>query len=350
MTEFPAPWWVVGGHAIEAFTGVRRFHEDIDLVVFSDDLPALREQFRGVFHLWSNHGGTFRIIDDEHPEPLHPLAQVWMRRDARSPWRVDCPVNPSRDGLWQSKRDEDQVAPLDEVTWVADDGSATSTPSRCCSTRLCSTAPRTASTSTTPGRSSTTGLAPGCARRSGGPTRTTPGSHGSTPDRAVDGTPYAGRCNEQIDAVYLDHAASTPMYAEAVAAMTAAAHAPRQPLVAARLRPGGAPGRRGVPRDDRPGARLPARRGGVHLGRHRVGQPRAQGPVLGPPRPGPASHPHPRRPPSSTTPCSTRCTGSPSTRAPRSSCSPSTGCGRLDVDALRAIARARPRRRSRWSR
>ena len=122
MAGFPAPWWVVGGHAIEAFTGVRRFHEDIDLVVFSDDLPALREQFRGVFHLWSNHGGTFRIIDDEHPEPLHPLAQVWMRRDARSPWRVDCPVNPSRDGLWQSKRDADQVAPLDEVTWVADDG------------------------------------------------------------------------------------------------------------------------------------------------------------------------------------------------------------------------------------
>ncbi len=122
MTGFPAPWWVVGGHAIEAFTGARRLHEDIDLVVFADDLPALREQFRGVFHLWSNHGGTFRIIDDEHPEPLHPLAQVWMRRDARSPWRVDCPVNPSRDGLWQSKRDEDQVAPLDEVTWVADDG------------------------------------------------------------------------------------------------------------------------------------------------------------------------------------------------------------------------------------
>ncbi|CAN5430354.1 hypothetical protein BH10ACT10_BH10ACT10_12040 [soil metagenome] len=122
MAGFPAPWWVVGGYAVEAFTGVRRFHEDIDLVVYTDDLPALREQFRGVFHLWSNHGGTFRIIDDDHPEPLHPLAQVWMREDARSPWRIDCPVNPKRDGLWQSKRDEDLVAELDDVTWVADDG------------------------------------------------------------------------------------------------------------------------------------------------------------------------------------------------------------------------------------
>jgi hypothetical protein len=122
MGGFPAPWWVVGGHAIEAFTGVQRFHEDIDLVVFSDDVPALREQFRGVFHLWSNHGGTFRIMDDDHPEPLHPLSQVWMRQDARSPWRVDCPLNPKRGGLWLSKRDDTHAAELDEVTWVADDG------------------------------------------------------------------------------------------------------------------------------------------------------------------------------------------------------------------------------------
>ncbi|NUR07764.1 MAG: hypothetical protein HOQ22_17980 [Nocardioidaceae bacterium] len=122
MAGFPEPWWVVGGHAVEAFTGVRRFHEDIDLVVFADALPALREQLRGVFHLWSNDGGTFRVIDDRTPEPLHPLAQVWMRENARSPWRVDCPVNPVRDGRWVSKRDDDLVLDLDEATWVADAG------------------------------------------------------------------------------------------------------------------------------------------------------------------------------------------------------------------------------------
>src|SRR5215211_1290368 len=87
MEGFPAPWWVVGGQAVEAFTRVRRAHEDIDLVVFSEDVPALRAQFAGVFHLWSNYGGTFRIIDDAHPEPLDPLSQVWMRVNARSPWR-----------------------------------------------------------------------------------------------------------------------------------------------------------------------------------------------------------------------------------------------------------------------
>jgi hypothetical protein len=122
MTGFPGPWWVVGGHAVEAFSGVPRTHEDIDMAVFTESVPALRVQLGGTFHLWSNHGGTFRIIDDDHPEPLHPLSQIWMRRDARSPWQVDCLLNVAVDGRWQSKRDPEFVADLGDVTWVADDG------------------------------------------------------------------------------------------------------------------------------------------------------------------------------------------------------------------------------------
>jgi hypothetical protein len=122
MAGFPDPWWVVGGYAVEAYTHVRRPHEDIDLVVFEESFAALRAQFSGVFHLWSNHGGTFRVIDDEHPEPLHPLAQVWMRQDARSPWRIDCPINASNDGRWVSRHNDAWVFDLEEVTWVARDG------------------------------------------------------------------------------------------------------------------------------------------------------------------------------------------------------------------------------------
>ena len=122
MAGFPEPWWIVGGHAIEAFTGVRRFHEDLDLVVFPDAVPALRAQLGSTFHLWSNHGGTLRVLDDEHPEPLDPLSQIWMRENARSPWRVDCIPNPERDGRWVSRHDDTLEADLEDVTWVAADG------------------------------------------------------------------------------------------------------------------------------------------------------------------------------------------------------------------------------------
>lgn len=122
MAGFPHPWWIVGGQALEAFTGVRRFHEDIDLVIFTKHVPALRQQLGHRFHLWCNAGGTFRILDDEHPDLLDPLCQIWIRENARSPWRIDCILNPSRDGRWKSKRDDAHVADLDDVTWVAGDG------------------------------------------------------------------------------------------------------------------------------------------------------------------------------------------------------------------------------------
>jgi hypothetical protein len=122
MAGFAHPWWIVGGHAIEAFTGVPRFHEDIDLVVFPDAVPALRAQLGDTFHLWCNDGGTFRVLDDQRPEPLHPLCQIWLRENARSPWRVDCIPNPVRDGRWVSRHDDTLEADLEDVTWVAADG------------------------------------------------------------------------------------------------------------------------------------------------------------------------------------------------------------------------------------
>ena len=120
MAGFDEPWWVVGGHAIEAFTGVPRTHEDIDVVVYVDAVPALRGQLGGRFHLWSNAGGTFRILDDVHPEPLEPLSQIWVRRNATSPWVADFILNPKAGDRWVSKRDPDLVADLDDVTWVED--------------------------------------------------------------------------------------------------------------------------------------------------------------------------------------------------------------------------------------
>ena len=45
-----------------------------------------------------------------------------MRANARSPWRVDCILNPKRDGRWVSRRDDTLEAPLEEGTWVSDDG------------------------------------------------------------------------------------------------------------------------------------------------------------------------------------------------------------------------------------
>jgi hypothetical protein len=123
LDGFEHPWWVVGGHAVEAFTGVRRGHEDLDVAIFTDTMPALREHLAGRYHLWNAHDGALRPVTDAHPEPMHPQSQLWWRRNARSPWRVDCLLD-LRDGAgrWVSKRDPSYCVPLEDVTWVADDG------------------------------------------------------------------------------------------------------------------------------------------------------------------------------------------------------------------------------------
>jgi hypothetical protein len=122
MDGFERPWWIVGGWSIEAFTGAPREHEDVDLSILACDLTAFREHVGEEWNLWSNHGGTLRPFNDRHPEVLDVQSQVWVRRSAADPWVIDLPVTPDRDGLWTSKRDPDHVAPLDDVTWVADDG------------------------------------------------------------------------------------------------------------------------------------------------------------------------------------------------------------------------------------
>ena len=124
--------------------------------------------------------------------------------------------------------------------------------------------------------------------------------------------------------VYLDHAATTPMLPRGGRGDDRAARpqsaTPSSLHASGRGRP---PGRRGVARDDRAGARLPRPA-------RWCSPPAAPSPTTSRSRAssGRAARADPRRTRilsharSSTTPCSTRCTGSASTRAPRSSCSP----------------------------
>lgn len=110
-------WWIAGGYAVEAFTGVHREHEDVDVSIFRRDVPALRKALHGRFHLWSAGQGALRPVGDRFPEPAEDADQIWLREHALAPWRVDVVLNPDEDGQWVSRRDPSFVAPLDDVTF-----------------------------------------------------------------------------------------------------------------------------------------------------------------------------------------------------------------------------------------
>ena len=121
LADFPGPWWVVGGWAVEAFSGVHREHHDLDVAIFKYDVPALLDLVADRFDVWSVSSGSLRPINETWPEPPPDAGQVWLREHAQAPWVIDLLINADRDGhsgvtslRWSVR--------CDEVTWVADDG------------------------------------------------------------------------------------------------------------------------------------------------------------------------------------------------------------------------------------
>jgi hypothetical protein len=94
-------WWVVGGRAARIGAAPRP-HEDTDVAVSRSNLDGLRETLSG-WHLWEANDGTLRPVLAGQPLSAG-CEQLWMRRDAQRPWRLDFQLDPS-DQDWVFKRD-----------------------------------------------------------------------------------------------------------------------------------------------------------------------------------------------------------------------------------------------------
>lgn len=121
MEGFDRPWWIIGGWSLEAFTGVHREHEDMDISILSSDAEAFRLFLGEQWTPWNVDDGWFRPFDHRFTE-VRPDSQVWVRRNSHSPWVLDVPLTPDTDGRWTNKRHRAHTENLSDVTWVAPDG------------------------------------------------------------------------------------------------------------------------------------------------------------------------------------------------------------------------------------
>ena len=128
LDGYPRRWWISGGWALEAFTGIPRPHEDIDVSIDRSDLPDLVRHLRRTHHIWAVGSRSLRAITE--PEESLPkwAGQIWIREDATSPWLVDFLLSAVPAGQWTFKRDSFVNMPWDEATWRDDDGIAYETP------------------------------------------------------------------------------------------------------------------------------------------------------------------------------------------------------------------------------
>lgn len=121
MQGFDRPWWIIGGWAIEKWTGVSRAHEDMDISIFASDAQAFRLFLADRWTTWNMDNSWLRPFDHRFRH-VRPGSSIWVRKDAQSAWVLDVPLTPDKSGKWTNKKLPSQVAPLDDVTWVADDG------------------------------------------------------------------------------------------------------------------------------------------------------------------------------------------------------------------------------------
>jgi hypothetical protein len=109
----PFRWWVAAGWSVDTDDKPRRFHEDLEVAVPRRDLRALRAWLRD-YHLWDTYKGSLRYVA---PETVVPAGheQLWLRRDAFSPWLMDLMLTPVIGMTWFYKRDRRVSRPIDLV-------------------------------------------------------------------------------------------------------------------------------------------------------------------------------------------------------------------------------------------
>jgi hypothetical protein len=116
----PFRWWVAGGWSAELEDKPRRFHEDLEVAVPRDDLPALRDWLRD-YHLWDTHDGALRFLRRDATIP-DDHEQIWLRRDAFSPWLLDLMLTPVVVDTWFYKRDHRVSRSMEFVVRGGPDG------------------------------------------------------------------------------------------------------------------------------------------------------------------------------------------------------------------------------------
>lgn len=127
LADYPGVWWIAGGWALQAFTGVEREHDDIDPSVLRDDLALLRRHLAGRLDVWTATDGALRPLlpddaPDAHPDDVLPegCGQVWTRQHAAAPWELDVLLSPGSADEWVYKRDASLRMPLREALWERD--------------------------------------------------------------------------------------------------------------------------------------------------------------------------------------------------------------------------------------
>ena len=120
LEGYDRPWWIAGGWAIEAFTGVGRPHDDVDPSILRSDAHALREHLSGRLDVWQADSGTLRPLVPGEDLLSEECENLWLRPSGAAPWEYDVILMHATPATWTFKRDARISRPLADILWESD--------------------------------------------------------------------------------------------------------------------------------------------------------------------------------------------------------------------------------------
>ena len=120
LDGYGGPWWIAGGWAIEAFTGVHRPHDDVDPSIPRSDVAALRAHLSGHLDVWQADDGLLRPMVEDTDTLSDTCENLWLRPSGAQPWEYDVILMHATPTTWTFKRDARISRPLAEILWSRD--------------------------------------------------------------------------------------------------------------------------------------------------------------------------------------------------------------------------------------
>jgi hypothetical protein len=120
LDGYDRPWWIAGGWAIEAFTGVSRPHDDLDPSILRGDVVHLRQHLAGRLEVWQADSGTLTAMVDDTVPLADSCGNLWLRPSDAEPWEYDVLLMHATPTTWTYKRDARITRPLAEILWTHD--------------------------------------------------------------------------------------------------------------------------------------------------------------------------------------------------------------------------------------